>query len=41
MHVAGSFENIKLLQHLIQYPSQTDPAKLLPWMKTQVQHSEP
>ena len=41
MHVAGSFENIKVLQHLIQYPSQTDPAKLLPWMKAQVQHSEP
>ena len=41
MHVAGSIENIKLLQHLIQYPSQTDPAELLPWMKTQVLHPEP
>ena len=33
MHVVGSTENIKLLQHLIQYPSQTAPAR---WMKTQV-----
>ena len=35
INVAGSVGNIPFLRHLIQYPSQTDPANLLPWMKSQ------
>ena len=34
-NVAGSVGNVPFLWHLIQYPSQTDPANLFSWMKSE------